>query len=65
MQVLKLIRRTVYIYTYIHTYTHTYIGDKVADEVREGIDNALNIIVSTTERSANMKKELKQLYPKL
>jgi len=32
----------------------------MADEVCEGIDNALNIIVSTTERCGNMKKEMKQ-----
>jgi SMC interacting uncharacterized protein involved in chromosome segregation len=35
-------------------------GAKMADEVCEGIENALNIIVNTTERSGNMKKELKQ-----
>ena len=28
----------------------------MADEVREGIENALNKRVSTTERSGNMKK---------
>ena len=32
----------------------------MADEESEGIVNALNTIVSTTERSGNMKKELKQ-----
>jgi hypothetical protein len=32
----------------------------MADDVSEGIENALNIIVNTTERSGNMKKELKQ-----
>jgi hypothetical protein len=32
----------------------------MADELSEGIENALNIIVNTTERSGNMKKELKQ-----
>jgi len=30
--------------------------DKMADEVSEGIENALNIIVSMMERSGNMKK---------
>ena len=33
---------------------------KMADEVGEGIENALNLVVVTTERSGNMKKELKQ-----
>jgi len=32
----------------------------MAQEVAEGIEDALNLIVSTTERSGNMKKELKQ-----
>jgi hypothetical protein len=32
----------------------------MADEVNEGIVNALDTIVTTTERSGNMKKELKQ-----
>ena len=32
---------------------------KMADDVHEGIENALNTIVNTTERSGNMKKELK------
>ena len=32
----------------------------MADDVSEGIENALKIIVSTAERSGNMKKELKQ-----
>jgi hypothetical protein len=32
----------------------------MADEVSEGIEDALNIIVSMMERSGNMKKELKQ-----
>jgi archaellum component FlaC len=32
----------------------------MADKVSEGIEDALNLIVSTTERSRNMKKELKQ-----
>jgi len=29
----------------------------MADDVCEGIENALNITVSTTERSGNMKEE--------
>jgi len=32
---------------------------KMADNVNEGIENALNVIVSTTGSSGNMKKELK------
>jgi hypothetical protein len=32
----------------------------MADEESQGIDNALNIIVSTTERNGNIKKEWKQ-----
>jgi len=32
---------------------------KMADEVEDGIENALNLVVITTERSGNM-KELKQ-----
>ena len=32
----------------------------MADDVSEGIENALNITLSTAERSGNMKKELKQ-----
>ena len=35
-------------------------GDKMAEEVDEGTANALNLVVLTTERSANMKKKLKQ-----
>ena len=31
----------------------------MADDVNEGIENALNVIVSTTGSSRNMKKELK------
>jgi hypothetical protein len=36
---------------------HTY--GKMAEEVSECIKNALHTIASTTERSGNMKKELK------
>jgi len=36
---------------------HTY---KMAEVVDEGIENALNLVVLTTERSGNMKKKLKQ-----
>jgi hypothetical protein len=32
----------------------------MADEAEDGIENALNLVVLTTERSGNMKKELKQ-----
>jgi len=31
----------------------------MADDVREEIENALNMVATTTERSGNMKKELK------
>jgi hypothetical protein len=31
----------------------------MADDVNEGIENALNVIVSTTESRGNMKKKLK------
>jgi hypothetical protein len=49
----------IYIRTYehIHKYIHTW--SKMADDVNEGIETALNTISSTTERSANMNKELK------
>jgi hypothetical protein len=33
---------------------------KMADDVCEGIEEALNLVVTTTERSGNMKKKLKQ-----
>jgi len=36
------------------------MGAKMADDVQDDIENALNQIASTTERSGNMKKELKQ-----
>jgi hypothetical protein len=36
-------------------------GAKMADDVNEGIENALNVIVSTTGSSGNMKKELKTI----
>jgi hypothetical protein len=32
----------------------------MADDVSEGTEDALNLIVSTAERSGNMKKEMKQ-----
>ena len=31
----------------------------MADDVKEGIEDALNVIVSTTGSSGNLKKELK------
>jgi len=37
----------------------SYISKK-ADEADEGIENALNLVVLTTERGGNMKKDLKQ-----
>jgi hypothetical protein len=37
-------------------YVHTYIIVKMADEVSDQIEDALNLIVSTTEQSGNMKK---------
>jgi len=43
----------------VYTHTHTQIVAKMADDVNEGIENALNVIVSTTGSSRNMKKELK------
>ena len=50
------------IYKKIHTYIHTYMDDaKMADDVKEGVENALNVIVSTTGSSGNMKKELKTI----
>ena len=54
--------RTTPLNTYIHTYTHTYIHMyvKMADEVGDQVENALNLVVSTTEQSGNMKKTLKQ-----
>ena len=59
-----------YIHTYINTYTQyipTYIyiqsyiythntDTKMADDVIDGMENSLNITVSTAERSGNMKK---------
>jgi hypothetical protein len=38
---------------------HTYGPDKMADDVNKGIEAALNTISITTERSGNVKKELK------
>jgi len=46
-------------HTYIHTYIHTY--GKMADgEVARSIEEALNEIVKTTDKSGNMTKELKK-----
>ena len=33
----------------------------MADDVKEGVENALNVIVSTTGSNGNMKKELKTI----
>jgi len=57
------ILKNTYIHTYIHTHTHThthiyiyiYIHAKMAEDVYDGIENALNLIVCTAERSGNMK----------
>jgi len=38
---------------------YVYIHAKMADDVNEGIEKSLNVIVSTTGSSGNMKKELK------
>jgi len=39
-----------------HTYIHTHTYAKMAEDVCEGIENVLNFIVSTAERSGNLKK---------
>ena len=44
----------------MHTYTHTWRYGKMADDVLQGIKDALNKIVHTTDQSGNMKKELKK-----
>ena len=55
----------MYIYIYmcvcvcVYIHTHIYGHFKMADDVKEDIENALNTIASRTERSGNMKKELK------
>jgi len=45
----------------MHAYIHTYMMGyaKTADDAHEEIESALNRIDTTTERSGNMKKELK------
>jgi 3-methyladenine DNA glycosylase Tag len=43
-------------YTQIHM-MDTY---KMADEVEDQVENAVNLVVSTTEQSSNMRKALKQ-----
>ena len=49
----------IHIYnTHIHTYTHIHTH-KRTDDMNEGTENALNVIVSTTRSSGNMKKKLK------
>jgi chromosome condensin MukBEF ATPase and DNA-binding subunit MukB len=42
----------------MHSYTIT--DAKMAEDVSEVIENALNLIVTTSDRSGNMKKDLKQ-----
>jgi len=62
-----------YVHVCIHTYipprmhacihTHTYIHIyevKMADDVSQRIEDALNLIVNITDKSWNMKKELKK-----
>ena len=46
----------------VYTHTHTQIVAKMADDVNEGIENALNVIVSTTGSSGNMKKRIEDFY---
>jgi len=50
--------------THTHTHTSTHRERertfKMADDMNEGIENALNKIVCTTEQSGNTKKDLKQ-----
>jgi len=41
------------------TSIYIYMVAKLAVDVNEGIENALNVIVSTTGSSGNMKKKLK------
>jgi hypothetical protein len=53
------IKTYIHIHTYIHPYIHTYTS-KMAEVVGEQIENALNLIVSTTDQSGNIKKELKK-----
>ena len=38
----------------------TQDGIKMADEVEDQVENALNLVVSTTEQSSNVRKALKQ-----
>jgi len=49
-----------YLCMYVCLYVCTYRFVKMTVDVCEGIDNPLCIIVSTTKRSGNMNKELKQ-----
>jgi len=54
----------VVMYAYVNVYECKYAWiyeAKIADDVNEGIENALNIIVSTTGSSGNIKKELKNI----
>jgi hypothetical protein len=48
-------------HTYIHTYTHTYItyDAKMADDENQRVENAFNTLVSITEKSGNLRKDLK------
>ena len=50
-----------YILTYIHTYIRTWKEGKMADVVSEDIQAALNKIMTTTDQSGNIKKDLKNI----
>ena len=52
----------IHTHTYMHTYIHIrYKEDKMADELKQGIDDALDKIVNTTDQSGNMRKDLKKI----
>jgi hypothetical protein len=40
---------------------HHALTYNMADELKQGIDNALNKIVNTTDQSGNMRKDLKKM----
>ena len=63
------IHRHTHTYTHIHTHIHTNIntrihtrthGDKMADEANSQLDSALNTLLSITEKSGNLRKDLKR-----
>ena len=49
-------------YTYIHTHTciHTRLQDKMADEANQQLESALDTLLSITEKSGNLGKDLKR-----